>query len=177
MTQSPSTPPHPDPARYVARALTPEAFAPYGDVLRPGLGETKDIRGGTVRLSKSPAVFEHLPAAPDAKLDFYDVQPLHGPLVASTIERHPRSTQLFCPMGRARWLVAVWPDGPGGAAEAFVAGPGDVVTYRPNIWHHGIVALEQPVCFASLMWKSGDGTGDTEFQQLPRPVAIDWPRS
>lgn len=109
MTQSPSTPPHPDPARYVARALTPEAFAPYGDVLRPGLGETKDIRGGTVRLSKSPAVFEHLPAAPDAKLDFYDVQPLHGrwwPAPSNAIPDRPSCS--------VRWAehVGWWRSGP-----------------------------------------------------------------
>lgn len=175
MTQSPIDPPAGYGPRYTAKPLTPEAFAAFGDVARPGLGETKEIRDGSVRLSKSPTVFDHLPDAPDAALDFYDVQPTTGPLLACTIERHPKSTQMFCPMSWARWLVAVWPDGPDGAPRAFVAGPGDVVTYRPGLWHHGIVALDRPICFASLMWKSPDRQGDTEFTRLPSPVTIDWP--
>ncbi|MDK3018846.1 ureidoglycolate lyase [Pseudodonghicola flavimaris] len=158
----------------VARPLTPEAFAPFGHVARPGLGEVKAIRGGGVRLSKSSTVFDHLAAAPDATLDFYEVEPEPGPLDARVIERHPRSSQLFCPMGAARWLVAVWPEGPEAPPLAFVAGPRDVVTYAPGLWHHGIVALDRPACFASLMWKAADRAGDTEFLDLATPVRIEW---
>ncbi|WP_050900876.1 ureidoglycolate lyase [Oceanicola sp. S124] len=176
---SPSTAPRtPDtaaPAACRARPLTAEAFAPYGEVARAGEGQVKQIRDGQARLSKSPAAFPHLPEAPAAALDFYEVQPNALPLRASMIERHPFSTQLFCPMQGGRWLVAVWPEGPGGAVEAFVAGPGDVVTYRPGIWHHGVVALDRPATFASLMWKTPEGQGDTEFVPLPEPVLVTWP--
>ena len=157
-----------------AEPLTPEGFAPFGHVARPGLGAVKTIRDGAVRLSKSTTAFDHLPDAPGAALDFYEVQPEVGHLTARVVERHPRSSQLFCPMGTGRWLVAVWPDGPDGAPLAFVAGPQDVVTYAPGLWHHGIVALDQPACFASLMWKGEDASGDTEFCDLPAPCAIGW---
>lgn len=58
---------------------------------------------------------------------------------------------------------------------AFVAGPQDVVTYAPGVWHHGIVALDRPACFASLMWKTGDMKIDTEFLPLAESWAICWP--
>jgi ureidoglycolate lyase len=156
----------------IARPLTPEGFAPYGHVARPGLGYVKMIRGGSVRLSKSATAFAHASEAPEAALDFYEVQPETGPLCARVIERHPFSAQLFCPMGAARWLVVIWPEGPEGAPLAFVAGPEDVVTYAPGLWHHGIVALDRPTCFSSLMWKAG--AGDTEFLDLAAPVMIEW---
>mgnify|MGYP003884484835 CR=1 FL=1 len=157
------------------RPLTPDTFAPFGHVARPGLGAVKTIRDGAVRLSKSETRFRTLPEAAEPALDFYEVAPDALPLRASRIERHPWSAQLFCPMEGARWLVAVWPDGPEGAPLAFVAGPQDVVTYAPGLWHHGIVALDQPACFASLMWKSAEGIGDTEFHDLAAPVDIAWP--
>lgn len=173
MTLSPHSAPDQAPLLR-AQPLTPEAFAPYGHVARPGGGEVKMIRDGRVRLSKSATLFEHLASAPDATIDFYEVEPEQEVLIARTIERHERSSQLFCPMQGARWLVAVWPEGPEGAPLAFVAGPQDVVTYAPGLWHHGIVALDRPACFASLMWKAADRQGDAEFRQLERPVTIGW---
>ncbi|QPM92451.1 ureidoglycolate lyase [Pseudooceanicola algae] len=158
-----------------ARPLTPGSFAPFGHVARPGLGAVRMIRDGHVRLSKSDTGFAHLPEAAEAKLDFYEVAQEKGPLIAGTVERHLHSAQMFSPMTAARWLVAVWPDGPEGAPLAFVAGPQDVVTYAPGVWHHGIVALDRAACFASLMWKTGDAARDTEFRPLAAPWAILWP--
>ncbi|MEQ3749914.1 MAG: ureidoglycolate lyase [Celeribacter sp.] len=172
----------PDPAaqipperRIQAQPLTPDAFAPYGHVARPGLGEVKMIRDGQVRLSKSDTRFRHQPAASDAKLDFYEVAPETDLLTARMIERHAHASQLFCPMNAARWLVAIWPDGPDAPPLAFVAGPLDAVTYAPGLWHHGIVALDRAACFSSLMWKTGDAKADTEFLPLAAPWGISWP--
>lgn len=158
----------------LARPLTHAAFSPFGHVARPGSGDIKTIREGEVRLSKSASIFTNTADAPRAALDFYEVQPTFATLRATTIERHPKSTQMFCPMGSQKWLVAVWPKGSDGPVEAFVAGPMDVVTYKAGIWHHGIVAIDHPACFSSLMWKSPDGAGDTEFVTLPAPVTIGW---
>ncbi|QIZ79155.1 ureidoglycolate lyase [Thalassovita gelatinovora] len=174
MQHPPSEPEFAGTARYFAKPLTPENFTNYGDVSRPNLGESKLIRNGEVRLSKSAAAFSHLPEAPAAALDFYEVQPTTNTLHAISVERHPRSTQMFCPMEAGRWLVVIWPNGPDGPPEAFVAAPDDVVTYKPGIWHHGIVALDRPAKFASIMWKSETGLGDTEFAPLNSPVDIEW---
>lgn len=158
-----------------AQPLTPENFAPFGHVARPGLGDVKQIRGGAVRLSKSTSEFTHQPVSPDAKLDFYEVPPEVGMLEARVIERHIFSSQMFSPMNAKRWLVVVWPEGPDGAPLAFVAGPQDVVTYAPGLWHHGIAALDRPTCFSSFMWKKGDPAIDTEFLTLDAPWGVTWP--
>lgn len=158
-----------------AQILTPEAFAPYGHVARPGLGDVKVIRNDRVRLSKSDTALSHQPDALDAKLDFYEVAPETDQLVATVIERHILSSQMFSPMNAARWLIVIWPDGPDKAPLAFVAGPQDVVTYAPGLWHHGIAAIDRPACFTSMMWKKGDLSVDTEFLTLDKAWGISWP--
>lgn len=180
MTQTTTPParptgPIPSDRRIQAMPLTPEAFAPYGHVARPGLGEVKTIRGGAVRLSKSDTVLVHQTATADPKLDFYEVAPTQDLLIAGVIERHVQSSQMFSPMTAARWLVVVWPDGPEAAPLAFVAGPQDVVTYAPGLWHHGIIALDRPACFASVMWKTGDAQVDAQFLTLETTWGIGWP--
>lgn len=95
--------------RIEARPLTPEAFAPFGHVARPGFGDVKAIRDGQVRLSKSDTAFAHGPAADAARLDFYEVAAERDLLVASMIERHAQSSQMFSPMGAA---AGWWRSGP-----------------------------------------------------------------
>lgn len=170
-----ASPPQATAATVQARPLTARAFARYGDVAEPGRGDVKMIRDGQVRLSKSAAVFDHSPETVEHTLDFYEVPATEGQLVATMIERHARSTQMFSPMAAARWLVVIWPEGPEGPAEAFVARPDQVVTYHPGVWHHGIVALDRAATFASTMWKAADRQGDTDFVPLPAPVTITWP--
>ncbi len=157
------------------KPLTPETFASYGHVARPGHGEIKVIRDGLVRLSKTETCISTQCDTANAKLDFYEVPGEQDRLLANVIERHVLSSQMFSPMNAARWLVAIWPDGPKAAPLAFVAGPLDVVTYNPGLWHHGIVALDRPACFSSVMWKTGDQTRDTEFFTLDAAWSISWP--
>jgi len=156
------------------RRLTPGNFKSYGYVGQVGEGLVKTIRNGGAILTKSPVGFEHDEAAPDHALEFYQVKPEGTSLTAVQAERHPHSSQMFIPMSVEKYLVVVWPDHPetGCTPEAFVAGPQDVVIYKPGVWHHGIVALGREGVFASTMWKTRGGT-DAEFLQLPSPQIID----
>ena len=157
-----------------ARPLEPEAFRPFGTVLRAGVGEVRSIRDGAVRLTHSDAAFDHDARAATPAIDLYEVAAEPLPLAARRIERHPFSVQIFSPVRAARWLVAVWPDGPEGRVEAFVAGPEDGVLYRRGLWHHGVVALDAPALFHSFMWRTGTG-GDTEFADPAAPPVIHGP--
>lgn len=157
-----------------AEPLTPENFAPYGHVIRSGAGSTKDIRGGEVTLTKSLGEMEHASIAATPALDIYDVQPSDLMLAATKIEHHPHTAQLFSPMDASRWLVAIWPEGPNGSVRAFLAGSGDAIFYHPNVWHHGVVALDRPAKFLSFMWRSGR-SDDTVFQDLSAPINISCP--
>ena len=47
-------------------------------------------------------------------------------------------------------------------AQAFLAGPGQGVTYGADVWHHPMAALDGPTRFAVLIWQDGS-TDDEEF--------------
>jgi len=152
----------------VAELLNANAFAPYGDVLEapkePGrtyfnAGLANGRRGASPSLSVA------------------HVQPLAAlPLVATRMERHEFSSQSFMPLDVARWFVIVAPKaaggGPDGArARAFLAGPGQGVTYRSDTWHHPLSVLDRPARFAVFMWLEGSQT-DEEFVTLETPFTV-----
>ena len=158
-----------------AEPLDPETFRPFGTVLEPGTGTVKTLRDGAVRLTRPGAGLPHDATAETPAVEFYDCAPATAPLVATHVEHHPHSTQLFACMSGTRWLVVVWPGAPGTDPRAFVARPDQAVLYAPGIWHHGIVALDRPAQFISWMWRTG-GETDTVFAVLPAPVHVGWPQ-
>lgn len=101
-----------------------------------------------------------------------------GPIVARRMERHAFSSQSFVPMGPGRYLVMVAPHGPDGRpdmarARAFVAGPGQGVTYGADVWHHELTVLDAPLGFGVFMWRDGTA-GDEEFVDID-PVTVRLP--
>lgn len=168
MTAKTSQPPH----RICAEPLTAGAFAPFGQVLGPGIGASRLIRDGAVRLTATPPCLDHCDTARTASIDIYEVTGVPTPVLCTQVERHPLSAQMFMPITPGRWLITVWPDAPDTAPRAFVAGAGQGVVYARGLWHQGIVALDRDMQFLSMMFR-GDGTQDTEFRALPRPVAIE----
>lgn len=155
----------------IAQPLSAEAFAPYGDVLAPPAAPgrvyfEKGLKSGRAGAWPSLSVTHSLPLA---KL----------PLQATMLERHEFSSQSFMPLDVSRWLVVVAPSGPDGGpdasgAVAFVAGPGQGVTYHMGTWHHGLTALDRPARFAVFMWRDGSST-DEEFRQLAAPFTVQVP--
>jgi ureidoglycolate lyase len=155
----------------IAEPLTPEAFAPFGDVIdypaAPGRTFFNDALGN---------------ARPHAKFDLSlaRVEPLGIlPLRATSMERHEFSSQTFLPLAVSRCLVVVAPHAPGGGpdtrhARAFIATARQGFTYRMNTWHHGLTVLDAPGEFAVLMWCDG-GPGDQEFVQLAEPFSVKVP--
>ena len=163
------------PLQVRAERLTSDSFAPFGQVLGPGLGSSRLIRDGAVQLTRTPPCLEHADEACTASVDIYVVAGETAPVECSCIERHPLSAQLFVPMTSGRWLVAVWPEGPAGPVRSFVAESGQGIVYARGLWHQGIVALDQEVTFLSMMFR-GEDTKDTVFETLSRPVSIETPQ-
>jgi len=154
--------------RIVAEPLTPEAFAPFGDVLQP------PVRAGRTYFDAGLAN-----GRPDARpsISLSRITPLDRlPLRATMLERHEHSSQSFVPIVVGRWLVIVAPPAPDGGpdatrARAFVAGPGQGITYHMGTWHHGMTVLDREAQFAVFMWR--DGTpGDEEFVPLAAPFDV-----
>jgi ureidoglycolate lyase len=143
----------------IVKALTAEAFSPYGDVLAaPAAAGREYFEGGlgNMRAHARPS------------LSMVNRPPIDGlPLEVTLLERHEFSSQTFLPIDASRWVIIVCPHAPGGGpdatkAVAFVATGGQGVTYRPNTWHHGLTVLDRPASFAVFMWRDGTA-GDEEF--------------
>ena len=99
------------------------------------------------------------------------------PLISSTMERHPFSSQSFIPLDAGPWLVAVAPHASGGGpdmaqARAFVARPDQGVTYAADVWHHPFTVLERPARFAVLMWKEGTPSDDEFVEVAPFQIIL-----
>jgi ureidoglycolate lyase len=139
--------------------LTPEAFAPFGDVIdvpnEPGRKYYEDALGN-LRPNAHPSLSLSL-----------KVETPDRPLKADLLERHEFSSQTFVPIDVERWLIVVAPHAKAGGPDlsgvkAFIATGRQGVTYKPNTWHHGLTVLDKPGRFAVFMWRDG-GKGDEEF--------------
>jgi ureidoglycolate lyase len=160
----------------LALPLTAAAFAPFGDVV------SIDLRGGITANQGSAVRFDWTAALastrPEARANLVVMRsiPRPVPFEACVIEQHPCSSQTFVPMRCSRYLACVAPTLPDGSPDeaglaAFVCGPGQGVSYRLGVWHHGIVALDEPAEFAMLVWEGG-GPSDCVEHRLAVPRAI-----
>ncbi|MFO1082632.1 MAG: ureidoglycolate lyase [Reyranellaceae bacterium] len=143
----------------IPEPLTPQAFAPFGEVL--------DLPQQPERLYYDAALGNLRPAARPSLSLILKPETVERPLGSAMLERHQFSSQSFVPLDVGRWLIVVAPHAAVGgpdlaAARAFVADGRHGVTYRADTWHHGLTTLDRPGRFAVFMWRTG-GAGDEEF--------------
>ena len=156
--------------RIASRPLTREAYAAYGDVIAAGReGEGSAANQGTARRFDRLAHLENLRPGAAANVCVFRSTPwTERPVSIRLLERHPASTQAFVPMNATRFLVVV---ATGGARPdpstlaAFVATGVQGITYRPGVWHHPLIALDQVTDFACVVWEDGSA-GDCETVHL-----------
>ena len=137
--------------------LTKKGFAPYGEVIGPGVGGI-DINAGTcVRYDDlARAVTDEGGAV---ALSVFKASPRTLPMELELFERHPQGSQAFLPMGPHPFCVVVTegdqePDLV--RAKAFVTGPNQGVNIGRGVWHHPLIALRGE----SLFWvvdRKGEG--------------------
>jgi len=144
-------------------------FAPFGQVLDFAPGDFAR-RNFAARLFNG-----RTGANPNLRVQRTD--PTSLPFLATTIERHRHSSQLFAPLSGGPYLVIVFPSAADGSpilseGQAFAAGVDQAINYNRDTWHHGFRALERPGTFLMLRWE--DGTpDDEEFHSLPVPIRIE----
>ena len=139
--------------------LSPEAYAPYGAVIAAHTRPGRIINEGFARR------FDHLAdvrsTRPSAVLNvcvFRCVPRSLDGLVVTQLERHACSTQVFLPLGPARYLavVSLGGDQPDLATLAAfeIVGPFGV-SYHPGVWHHPLIALDREADFTCLVYEDG----------------------
>ncbi len=117
-----------------AENLTPEAFAPFGEVLE-AVGAHAIINEGLCRRYTDLARIDIGAGRPGVSL--FAAEPRAWPVAVPLLERHPLGSQCFLPMSGGEWLVVVAGDD-GGAPEgfrAFLARGDQGVNIARDTWH------------------------------------------
>ncbi len=160
-----------------ALALSAEGFAPFGDVVSAGGKAGASANQGTaVRFDHCAALVNARGARASANLAVFQSVPKVLPFEVQLLEQHPHSTQVFLPMKCARFLVCVAPTLDGGAPnhhalKAFICEAGQGIAYKPGVWHHPIVALDEAAQFAMLAYEDGSANDCVEYP-LAHPLFV-----
>lgn len=169
----------------VALPLTPEAFAPYGDVIQAWDKPTSAPRGvpvastnhGTATKFSNLAKVEETYAPEQLKRGGvalacmragpqYDVRK-GAEIPVLKLERHAATSQAFIPMGRTEhaaggtFLVVAALNGPDdkpdlSTIKAFLPTSGQGVSYHQGVWHHPMLTVNEFVDYACLDAQTGD---------------------
>ena len=131
------------PRSVIPRPLTAEAFAPFGDVIEVNQARARVINEGYTIRFHDLARLDVTGAEGRPTISIFRSTPRELPIVLSMMERHPKSSQAFFPLGDESYLVAVAPPGDLDPAriEVFLAGPDQGVNYHAGTWHHYSLAL------------------------------------
>ncbi len=128
--------------------LTPEAFAPFGDVLDTQGAPDRLINQGLCGRYHDRARLDF--GTGRAGLSLFQAVPRSLPYRLDMMERHPEGSQAFIPMSLTSFLVIVAPDAGGapGLPRAFLTTPGQAVNLLRGTWHGVLTPLEAPGLFA-----------------------------
>ncbi len=127
-----------------ALPITPERFAPYGDVIhasadsKAAMNEARFERFS--RLAEVDAECRH------ASISIARCKmPTSLPYRFDLIERHPLGSQAFIPLSHFKFFVVVAPAAESAEPEdlrAFVTNGSQGVNYHKGVWHMPMIALE-----------------------------------
>lgn len=142
--------------RIETRPLTPDAFAPFGDVLEASGSPDKLINQGRCGRFHDRAKLDFHNGA--AGISIFSAKKEALPYCLKMMERHPLGSQAFLPMTQHAFLVTVAPDKGGipGTPLAFVTVPGQGINLHRGIWHGVLTPLAEPGLFA-VVDRIGDG--------------------
>jgi len=139
-----------------AEPLTPEAFAPFGDVIDVSQGAPNVINQGKCNRFNDLAEMEF--DGGRAGISVFQAELRELPYTLDLMERHPKGSQAFIPMCQNGFLVTVAPDDGGkpGQPQAFVTGAGQGINIHRNVWHGVLTPLNGSGLFSVVDW-IGDG--------------------
>lgn len=130
-----------------AQPLTPEAFAPFGDVIDSRSASSFPINGGRTQRYHDLASVEILGDGGRPLISIFVSQPVQVPLAVECLERHPLGSQAFIPMHGERFLIVVAPPGDTidpQSVRAFITDGHQGINYRAGTWHavHSVLDRE-----------------------------------
>lgn len=148
----------------VAKPLTRENFAPFGDVIDAGGDAHYPINGGMTERYHALARPEAIGPGGHVLISIARGQGYRFPLKLTMVERHPLGSQAFMPLSPRPFVVVVCldEDGKPGKPHAFVTQPGQGVNYPRNLWHGILSPIEETQDFL-IVDRGGAGVNLEEF--------------
>lgn len=144
--------------------LTPEAFAPFGQVIQTRGAHHYPINAGKTERFHDLAKIELDGPQPRPLISIFRGQPYELPLSLTLVERHPLGSQAFYPLSAAHWLVIVAEDDGGAPSSirAFLPAPDQGVNIAMNTWHGVLTTLDEPADFL-VVDRGGEGNNLEEY--------------
>ncbi|MCO7245455.1 ureidoglycolate lyase [Halomonas sp. Mc5H-6] len=148
-----------------AEPLTPEAFAPFGDVIDARTSASFPINAGRTQRHHDLAKVETLGENARTLINIFVSQPVTLPLELTFLERHPQGSQAFMPLHEEWFIVVVAPPGEvikPGDVRAFVTDGRQGVNYHAGTWHAIQSVLDREGEFL-VVDRGGDGNNCDEY--------------
>ena len=144
-----------------SRPISENEFLPFGSLLESPKTGARENFAASVCNGRNSA---------KANLALIREHPAEQRFTATTLERHPQSTQSFFPLSVRRYLVVVCGSDTNGHPDldtlrAFECSRNQAVSYAVGTWHMGMKTLDAPGVFAMLVHEDG-GSADCEFREV-----------
>lgn len=148
----------------VIEPLTPEAYAPFGQVIQIEGAQHFPINRGMTERYHDLARIELGGADARPLISIARGKPYDLPLKLEMVERHPLGSQAFYPLSDQPFLSIVAPDAGGapGTPRAFLAGPGQGINMAMNCWH-GVLTPLGAVSDFLIIDRGGEGDNLEEY--------------
>jgi ureidoglycolate lyase len=150
--------------------LTPDAFAPFGDVLDASGAPDRLINQGLCGRFHDRARLDF--GVGRAGISIFKAEPRALPYRLDLVERHPLGSQAFLPLSLDPFLVIVaeGQEPRPGLIRAFLTAPGQGINLLRNCWHGVLTPLHAPGLFA-VVDRIGEGPNLEEYW-LPEPLTV-----
>ena len=144
--------------------LTPDAFAPYGDLVDATGEPDMIINRGMCRRFHDRASINLAQDDGRVGISVFKAMVRTLPYALDMMERHPLGSQAFLPMSADPFLVIVASDQHGRPHEpkAFLTETGQGVNYHRGTWHGVLTPLHEPGLFA-VVDRIGHGANLEEY--------------
>lgn len=152
--------------------VTPERFAPFGDVIQPSAASRATTNDTRFERFDALAEIDADGRRPTISIVRFRV-PAILPHRFDMVERHPLGSQAFVPLSQFVFFVVVAPAGESVEAadlQAFVTNGRQGINYRRGVWHMPMIALEEGQQF--LIVDRGVDGDNCEQHYLSEPVTL-----
>jgi ureidoglycolate lyase len=126
--------------------ITPERFAPYGDVIHASPAAKGAMNDARFERFRDLAKIDVADAGGRAAISIARCKsPAKFPYRIDMVERHPHGSQAFIPLAPFPFVVVVAPAGESvDAAElcAFVTNGTQGINYHKGVWHMPLIAMD-----------------------------------